>query len=78
MFHHYTLEEVYEYAEQKGYGREEVDIERRCVEYDWDLEQEVAWEYEVSFGHEYTQVWVWTFEDLEATAIDYEHVVWGD
>lgn len=61
-----------------GYEREDVEIKKICCEYDWGLNQEVAWEYEVSFGYEYTEAWVWTFEDLEATAIDYEHEVWED
>ena len=78
MFEYFTLEQVYEYAERLGYGREDVEVERYCSEYDWDLEQEVAWEYQVSFGHECTEAWVWTFEDLEEQATDYEHMVWED
>ena len=78
MFEYFTLEQVYEYAERLGYGREDVDVERVCVEYDYDLEQEVAWEYQVSFGHEYTEAWVWTFEDLAEPATDYNHLVWED
>lgn len=78
MFHYFTLEEVYEYAERMGYAREDVEIERVCVEYDWNQMKEVAWDYEVSFGHEGTEVWVWTFEDLEGVSVDYEHGVWED
>ena len=63
----FTLEEVYQYAEKMGYSREDVAIE--C--YDED-------EYEVSFGHEYTEVWSWDFEDLDGQAIDYDHVTWED
>ena len=74
-FHYFTLEEVYEYAERLGYTRDDVVIERQCCEYDWDLDKEVAWDYEVSFGHEYTELWVWTFENLEQPATDYEHVI---
>ena len=66
-FHYFTLEEVYQYAEKMGYSREDVAIE--C--YDKD-------EYEVSFGHEYTEMWVWTFEDLIQPAIDYDHLTWED
>jgi len=66
-FHYFTLEEVYQYAEKMGYSREDVAIE--C--YDED-------EYEVSFGHEYTEMWVWTFEDLDEQAIDYDHLTWED
>ena len=66
-FHYFTLEEVYQYAEKMGYSREDVAIER----YDED-------EYEVSFGHEYTEMWVWTFEDLDEQAIDYDHLTWED
>lgn len=78
MFHYYTLEEVREFAVQMGYDREDVEVERMCVEYDYDLDQEVAWEYQVSFGHEGTEMWVWSFEDLEGQAYDYEHQVWED
>lgn len=78
MFHHYTLEEVYDYAVRMGYDREDVEVERMCVEYDYDLDHEVAWEYQVSFGHEGTEMWVWSFEDLDEQAYDYEHQVWED
>lgn len=66
-FYYFTLEEVYQYAEKMGYSREDVAVE--C--YDED-------EYEVSFGHEYTEMWVWTFEDLTQPAVDYEHITWED
>lgn len=78
MFEYFTLEQVYEYAERLGYEREDVEVEQYCSEYDYDLDQEVAWEYQVSFGHMYVEAWVWTFEDLEAQATDYEHIVWED
>lgn len=78
MFHYFDLEEVYDYAEQMGYSREDVEVERVCVEYDYDLEEEVAWGYEVSFGHEYSEVWSWEFEDLSQPAVDYDHSVWED
>lgn len=66
-FHYFTLEEVYQYAEKMGYSREDVQID--C--YDED-------EYEVSFGHEYTEMWIWDFEDLTQPAIDYDHLTWED
>ena len=78
MFHYFTLEEVYDYAERLGYAREDVEIRRECAEYDYELEEEVDWQYEVSFGHEYTEVWFWVFDDLSEPARDYEHAVWED
>lgn len=78
MFTYYTLEQVYEYAERMGYEREDVMIEQYCSEYDYDLDQEVGYEYQVWFGQEYTETWTWIFEDLEAPAIDYEHEVGED
>lgn len=78
QFHYFSLEEVYQYAESKGYSREDVSIERVCTEYDYDLDQEVAWEYEVSFGHEYSEMWSWSFESLDQVAWDYDHSVWED
>lgn len=74
----FTLKEVKEFAATKGYTEEEIEIKKYCSEYDWDSDLEIAWDYEVSFGHEYTEVWSWTFEDLDGTAIDYEHMVWED
>ena len=78
QFHYYTLEEVYEMAERMGFSREEVEVERYCCEYDYEAEQEIGWEYRVWFGHEYTEVWEWFFEDLEEASYDYEHQVWED
>lgn len=78
MFHYYTLEEVYEFAASVGYSREEVKIERVAVEYDFELEQDVAWEYVVSFGDEYGESWEWSFEDLSKPAVDYLHEVCED
>lgn len=78
MFHYFVLEEVYDYAEEMGYSREEVEVERVCVEYDYDREEEVAWEYEVSFGHEDSEMWVWQFDDLSEPACAYDHVVCED
>jgi hypothetical protein len=66
MFKPFTLEDVKEYAVKMGYEVEDIEI------------QEDGGEYEVSFGHEYTEVWVWTFDDLEDVATDYEHAVWDD
>ena len=77
-FHYFTLEEVYQYAEKMGYSQEDIEITRICSEYDYDLDCEVAWDYEVSFGHEYTEMWFWTFEDLTQPAIDYDHLTWED
>lgn len=73
MFHPFSLEEVYEYAVSMGYSREDVDIERVCSRYDYDLEQEVDWEYQVSFGHECGPLWFWIFHDLDGVAVDYDH-----
>lgn len=70
MFHYFSLEEVYAYAEKMGYSREDVVIEDRS--YDDEVE------YEVSFGHEYTEEWLWTFEALDGVAIEYDHIVWED
>ena len=43
MFHYFTLEEVYAYAEKKGFKREDVEIEK--IE-----DEEFGSYYEVSFG----------------------------
>lgn len=66
MFHYFTLSEVYAYALQMGYTREDVEIVD-AGEY-----------YDVSFGHEYTEMWCWEFDSLDAPAVYYEHMVWED
>lgn len=78
MFKMFTFAEVVEYAQTLGYSEEDIEVVRVCSEYDYDLDRETAWEYEVSFGHDYTEMWVWTFEDLDGQAIDYDHVTWED
>lgn len=78
MFHYFTLEEVYKYAEKLGYSKEQVEIKKVCTGYDYELEQEIEWEYEVSFGHEWTEAWVWSFESLDEPAVDYEHYIVED
>lgn len=60
-----TIEEIKEYAKTLGYD-EELDI-LDCDDY-----------YEVSFGHEYTQMWVWYFDDLDGQSSDFDHLVWED
>jgi len=70
-----TLAQVEELAKEYGY---EVEVEKVCVEYDWEREEEVKWEYQVSFGHECTEEWVWMFEDLDGVSYDCDHVVWQD
>lgn len=77
QFHYFTLEEVYEYAERMGYTREQVEIEED-YSYSYDDDLEILEGYEVSFGHEYTEVWSWYFKDLEQPATDYDHLVWED
>ncbi len=77
MFHYYSLEEVYEYAERLGYSREDVEIVEQ-LGYDYEEEHDILFGYEVSFGHEYTQMWVWQFDSLDAPAVDYSHIVWED
>lgn len=78
MMKAFSLEEVYEYAEKMGYSREDVNIEKVCCQYDYDLEEEVDWDYEVSFGHIYSEYWSWSFKDLDGVAFDYEHEVVED
>ena len=78
MFHYFTLEEVYQYAESCGYSREDVTIERVEDEYDWETDQVLSWVYEVSFGREYTETWTWVFDSLESVAVDYLHQTWED
>ncbi len=75
---HFTLDQVYAYAEEQGYTRADVAVERVCCAWSEDYEQELAWQYEVSFGHEYTEVWEWTFDELDGTAVEYEHYEWED
>lgn len=75
-FHYFTLEEVYQYAEKMGYSREDVEIEEDYSYYEDDLK--VLEGYEVSFGHEYTEMWSWYFEDLTQPATEYDHLVWED
>lgn len=69
MFRPYTLEDVYKYAEKFGYSRESVEI----LPYEY---ADGHYDYTVQFGREYTEMWVWEFEDLEGTAYDYEHLIW--
>ena len=76
-FNYFTLEEVYAYAERLGYSSEKVGIKEQPG-YDYDNNIDLVLGYEVSFGHEYTEVWVWEFEDLSQPAVDYEHIVWKD
>ena len=64
MFHYFTLEEVYAYAEKKGFKREDVEIEKI------DGEVHGAY-YEVSFGSQWYQLWTWEFESLDQPAVDY-------
>ena len=78
MFHNYTLKQVYEFAEKMGYNPKEVKIERVCVEYDYDLEKEIDFEYQVSFGNAYTESWFWAFDNLADPATYYEHSIWED
>ena len=66
MFKPFTFEEVVAYAESLGYTRDCIEVKK----YDS--------EYEVSFGHEYTEIWSWTFENLNEKAVDYEHITWED
>ena len=64
MFHYFTLEEVYAYAEKKGFKREDVEIEK--------IDGEVhGTYYEVSFGSQWYQLWTWEFESLNQPAVDY-------
>ena len=77
-FHPFTLAEVYAFASEHGYAPEDVTGERVCCEWSEDYEQELAWQYEVSFGHEYTEVWEWVFDDLDSVAVEYEHYEWED
>lgn len=65
MFHYFSLEEVYAYAEKMGFSREQVGIEEYSDDY--------GVEYEVSFGYEYGDRWIWTFESLDGVAIEYDH-----
>lgn len=77
QFHYFTLEEVYKYAEEMGYFREDVEIEADSS-YDYDNDLEILEGYEVSFGHEYTEMWSWYFEDLTQPATEYDHLTWED
>lgn len=69
MFKPFTLTDVYAYAAERGYTREDVEI--RLYEY---LDGTVT--YTVEFGVEYTEMWSWEFDDLDGEATDYEHLVW--
>ena len=77
QFHYFDLEEVYQYAERLGYSREDVGVEAQYG-YDDDTDQQYLEGYEVCFGHEYSEIWSWFFEDLEQPAIDYDHLTWED
>ena len=59
----YTLEQIYEVAESVGDSRKDVDTS--------DLD-------EVCFGHEYTEMWVGSFESFDEPSYAYEHLVWED
>jgi hypothetical protein len=77
QFHYFTLEEVYQYAEKMGYSREDVEI-LEDSSYDYDNDLEILEGYEVSFGHECTEMWSWYFEDLTQPATEYDHLTWED
>jgi hypothetical protein len=66
MFKPYAMEDVRAYAVKMGYAAEDIEIE-----YSGD-------EYQVRFGHEYTEIWEWSFDDLKGLATDYDHIVWED
>lgn len=68
MFHYFTLEEIYQFAEAQGYGRNQVLIDDAFPD-DYII---------VSFGQEYAEEWVWFFESLDRPSVDYEHNVWED
>jgi hypothetical protein len=60
-----------------GYAKEDVEVEE-FMGYDYDEDKEFVLSYTVSFGHEYTEMWVWQFDSLEEPAVDYDHLVWED
>ena len=68
MFHYFTLPEVYDYAAKMGYTPDDVEI---------TFHEEDGY-YDVSFGHEYTEMWCWEFDALDAPAVAYDHMVWED
>ena len=68
MFHYYTLPEVYDYAVKMGYTHDDVEI---------TFHEEDGY-YDVSFGREYTEMWYWEFDDLDAPSTVYEHMLWED
>ena len=71
VFHYFTLEEIYQFAKDKGYNSDDVEI-RAYIDEDGEKG------YQVSFGREYTEVWDWYFDDLSQSAIDYDHNIWED
>lgn len=77
MFKPFTFEEVVKYAESLGYSREDIEIEED-YSYHYEDDLEVLEGYEVSFGHECTEVWSWYFKDLAQPATEYDHLVWED
>ena len=77
QFHYFTLEEVYKYAEQMGYSREDVEIKEYYF-YSYEDGSKTLEGYEVFFGHECTEMWSWYFEDLTQPATDYDHLTWED
>lgn len=78
MFAYFTLEQVYDYAERMGCPREDIEIKETVLDLDYEEDQELEWGYEVSFGHEYTEMWIWGFKNLEEPSVTYEHAVWDD
>ncbi len=70
-FNHFTLKEVYQYAESLGYTRKDVFITDDAV-YD-EFETQFNLGYFVNFGHGQTETWMWYFKDLDQPAVGYEH-----
>ena len=71
-FSYFTLAQIYEYAEKMGFAQKDVEISKETF-------LDGSAEYVVSFGHEYTEQWIWTFEEsLDGQSVDYEHELWED
>lgn len=69
-FNHFTLKEVYQYAESLGYTRKDVFITDDAG-YDDDFDIQFNFGYFVNFGQ--TEIWMWYFKDLNQPAVGYEH-----
>jgi hypothetical protein len=76
------MKEIYDFANKLGYSKDQIEIDEIIY---WDYDEDPNGkpmdekDYTVSFGNDYTENWVWTFENnLNGRAVDYQHNIIED